>query len=91
MVIIPRYIDTQPQFLWWELDEVIVLIMCMMVGIITRQLTYFLIAGFAVTYFLTKLKSGKSDGYIFHWFYWLSIPSFQFRRVPPGERREFLE
>jgi len=91
MVKIPRYIDTQPQLLWWELDEVIVLILCLFVGILTRQLTYFLLGGFVSTYFITKLKNGKSDGYVFHWFYWLSIPSFQFRRVPPGDRREFLE
>ena len=38
MVKIPRYIDTQPQILWWELDEVIVLILCLFVGILTRQL-----------------------------------------------------
>jgi conjugal transfer pilus assembly protein TraL len=91
MVKIPRYIDTQPQLLWWELDEVIVLILCLFVGILTRQLTYLLLGGFVSTYFITKLKTGKSDGYVFHWFYWLSIPSFQFRRVPPGDRREFLE
>lgn len=91
MVKIPRYIDSQPQILWWELDEIIVLIMCLIVGIITRQLTYFLLGGFVATYFIAKLKTGKSEGYIFHWFYWLGMPSFQFRRVPPGDRREFLE
>lgn len=91
MVKIPRYIDSQPQILWWELDEIIVLIMCLIVGIITRQLTYFLLGGFVATYFITKLKTGKSEGYFFHWFYWIGMPSFQFRRVPPGDRREFLE
>jgi conjugal transfer pilus assembly protein TraL len=91
MVRIPRYIDTQPQILWWELDEVIILIMAIFAGILTRQLTYFLLGGVISTYFITKLKSGKSKGYVFHWFYWLGIPSFQFRRLPPGDRREFLE
>ena len=52
---------------------------------------YFLLGGFVSTYFITKLKNGKSDGHVFHWFYWLSIPSFQFRRIPPGDMREFLE
>jgi len=91
MVKIPRYIDTQPQILWWELDEVIVLLLSIFAGIVTRQLTYFLIGGFIATYFITKLKSGKSKGYVFHWLYWLGIPSFQFRNVPPGHYREFLE
>ena len=70
MVRIPRYIDTQPQILWWELDEIIVLIMSLFVGILTRQLTYFLLGGFIATYFITKLKNGKSDGFIFHLAYW---------------------
>jgi conjugal transfer pilus assembly protein TraL len=91
MVRIPRYIDTQPQILWWELDEVILLVLSLFAGILTRQLTYFLLGGFVATYFVSKLKSGKSKGYVFHWFYWLGIPSFQFRSLPPGHRREFLE
>jgi conjugal transfer pilus assembly protein TraL len=61
------------------------------VGILTRQLTYFLLGGLVATYFITKLKTGKSDGYIFHWFYWLSIPSFQFHGGPAGHIREFIE
>jgi len=91
MVKIPRYIDTQPQILWWELDEVILLVLALFAGIMTRELTYFLLGGFIATYFMAKLKSGKSKGYVFHLFYWLGIPSFQFRGLPPGHRREFLE
>jgi type IV conjugative transfer system protein TraL len=73
------------------LDEVIILILAIFAGILTRQLTYFLLGGFVSTYCIMKLKSGKSKGYVFHWFYWLGIPSFQFRGLPPGDRREFLE
>ena len=90
-VFIPRYMDALPQILWWELDELVILFLSFFLGLITRQLTTLLIVGVISTFILAKLKNGKSDGYIFHWFYWLSIPSFQFRRVPPGDRREFLE
>ncbi len=91
MAQIPRYIDAPPQMLWWELDEVLVLFVAIIVGILTRQLTYLLIVGGVSVYIISKVKSAKSDGFVFHFFYWIGMPTFQFRRGPSGVVREFIE
>ena len=44
-VDIPRYIDSQPQFLWWEFDELIVVVLLFSMGIMTDTLTFMLLIG----------------------------------------------
>ncbi|ALA58007.1 type IV conjugative transfer system protein TraL [Nitrospira moscoviensis] len=90
-VFIPRYMDNPPQIAWWELDELIVLILCGFIGILTRQLTSLLIVGLMCTFMISTLKSGKSDGFIFHCAYWYGIPGFDLPQGPQGTIRELIE
>jgi conjugal transfer pilus assembly protein TraL len=89
--VIPRYIDSPPQLLWWELDEVIVLIICVFAGMLARELTAFLVVGVLSTVLIGRMKRGKSDGIVYHWCYWLCLPGFSLPGYPPGDQREFLE
>lgn len=91
MEFIPRYIDSPPQILWWELDEVIILIICVFAGIISRELTLLLLIGVGSVILIGKTKQGKSEGIVLHWCYWWCIPMFSFRRCPSGDIREFIE
>lgn len=91
MVTIPRYLDTPPQILWFEIDELIFFLVSMVVGILTRTLTACLLVGIASVFVLSKLKSGQSDGVILHWWWWHGIPGFTLRRGPPAQITEFLE
>lgn len=90
-VFIPRYMDSLPQIGWWELDELIVLILCGFIGIVTRQLTSLLLVGLACTLIISKVKTGKSDGFIFHFAYWYGIPGFGLPLGPEGPVRELIE
>lgn len=70
-VEMPDYVDSQPQLFFWELDEVIVYVLTMIVGIITRELTIMLIVGFVIVYIFSGWKMKQLDGILahlaFHW------------------------
>lgn len=90
MIPITRYIDSSAQILWWELDEMILLLASMIFGVATRTLTYCLVVGFLSVFLIAKLKSGRSDGIVYHWLWWYGVPGFVIKG-PSSEVREFLE
>lgn len=88
---VPRYMDSLPQILWWEVDELALLFLTFFLGILTKQLTLLVGMGLVATFILSKVKNGKSDGFIFHLAYWYGVPGFQLRGAPDGSVREFVE
>jgi conjugal transfer pilus assembly protein TraL len=90
MVKIPRYIDSPPQILYWELDEMLFLFVSLIVGVLTRTLGYCVLVGLASVWAISKLKGGQSDGVVFHWCWWHGIPLFTLSG-PPSDIREYLE
>jgi len=88
---IPRYLDSLPQIFWWEIDELAVLFVCIFLGIVTKFLTYLIVVGIVSTLILSKMKNGKSDGFLFHWAYWSGVPTFQLTGAPHGTTREMME
>jgi conjugal transfer pilus assembly protein TraL len=91
MVTIPRYLDNPPQLLWFELDELLFLLISIIVGILTRTLTICLLVGLASVWVISKLKGGQSDGIVLHWWWWYGIPGFRLRRGPPSQIRDYCE
>jgi conjugal transfer pilus assembly protein TraL len=86
---IPRYIDDPPTILFWDVDEIAVICICMVVGIITGELTKFIIGGLIVSKVIGKLKKDRSDGYLQHILYWWGIMSL--KGLPPSYKRSFIE
>jgi len=66
---IPKYLNAQIQFLWWELDEMIVLIIFMTLGIITNHTYVGVLIGFVIMQLYTKIKTAKQPGYFKHLLY----------------------
>lgn len=91
MVTIPRYLDNPPQILWFEIDELLFLLIALVVGILTRTLTTCLLIGAASVWVISKLKGGQSDGVVLHWWWWHGIPGFALRWGPRSDIRELLE
>lgn len=69
-VEIPRYIDSQPQIFFWELDEFLLSFGMVAVGIITDSLLLTLFCIWLVTKLFRRLKSRSLDGALKHFFYW---------------------
>lgn len=64
---IPRYLDSLPQFLWWELDELIVLIGLFAGGIAIGELIYVIVLGILpAMFYLGKFKREALEGGIYH-------------------------
>ncbi len=89
MTRIPRYIDDPPTILFWDVDELAVICICMAVGIITGKLTQFIVGGLIVSKLIGKVKKDKSDGYLQHILYWLGI--MPLKGLPPSYKRSFIE
>lgn len=66
---IPKYLNAQIQLLWWELDEVIVLMTFVSLGIISGHTYIGAGIGFAVMSFYTKMNSKKQPGFMKHIMY----------------------
>jgi conjugal transfer pilus assembly protein TraL len=65
-VDIPRYIDAQPQFFWWELDEFALAIGLMGVGMLTETLSIMFVVIVVVSAWMKRFKSNNLDGAIVH-------------------------
>ena len=89
MTRIARYIDDPPQFLLWDIDELVLFDVFFGMGILTNTLVYLLGAGTCITYFFSKVKKTKSEGILLHAAYWLAgIP---LRNCLRSHLREFIE
>lgn len=84
---IPRYIDDPAQFLFWDLDEALILIGSFCFGILLGYPFWGGLAGIASGRALRKLRSGKAEGYFWHALYWVGIVKGR----PPGHIREMVE
>ena len=63
---VPRYIDSQPQFFWWELDEFALAIGIMGVGMLTETLTVVFFVIVVLSAWMKRFKSNNLDGALIH-------------------------
>lgn len=84
---IPRYIDDPPQFLWWEMDELMIVVGGFGLGIFLNFPTVGGLSGIILARLAGQQKSGKADGYLWHFFYWMGVVAGK----PSGSIREMVE
>ena len=84
---IPRYIDDPPQFLWWELDELMMVVGGFGLGIFMNYPTVCGVAGIILARLASHHKSGRADGYLWHLLYYIGVVKGR----PPGYIREMSE
>lgn len=85
-VQIPRYVDSQMQVLFWELDEVVPVIALMGAGILTDTLSYMLVVMIIVWKLFGKFKDSNLDGILMHLAYVNGIANLN-KRFHPGIER----
>jgi conjugal transfer pilus assembly protein TraL len=89
VVNIPRYIDSQYQVFFWEMDELIPLIVFIGVGIIFEILLFALVIGGVLTMRFSRFKLARLDGVLVHAGYWLGMFSLN-KLFKNGLIREFM-
>lgn len=85
---IPRYIDDQYQVLFWEIDEVAILVMCFGLGIVFELLAPLVGLGFAFIYSFRRWKYHHMEGILLHICYWHGLMNLN-KLFKNGLEREF--
>lgn len=83
---IPRYVDSQMQVLFWEVDEVVPVVALMGVGIMTDTLSYMFVIMIVVWHLFGKFKDSNLDGILMHLAYTNGIATLN-KRFPSGIER----
>lgn len=89
---IPRTLDLQEKFLLWDMDQLIIAVIVVGVGVSTGFMISGIIAGSLTAWQYGKFKSGKHQKFAVHAMYWW-LPSDYFvstQLTPPSDKRYFL-
>lgn len=89
---IPRTLDKQEKFLLWDIDQFIIAILLIGVGVTIGALISGMVAGSVAAWQYGRLKAGKHPKFATHSLYWW-LPSGLFVKTavtPPSYRRYFL-
>lgn len=66
---IPKFLDAQPQFLWWEIDEFLILVFSLVIGMFFDEKVIMFSLGILIQKTYSKLKTGKQQGFLYHKLY----------------------
>lgn len=91
-VAIPRYIDTQQQFLIYEFDEALIFFGCMGVGTMIGGwgLIAMMVVGHMIVKRFQRFKNGAMEGVLQHLVYWFGYMSLNKIYQDGLERETFL-
>jgi conjugal transfer pilus assembly protein TraL len=84
---IPRDLDALPVVLFWEVDEFIILVVSMFVGIFTKHAVITVGAAFIFVSFYKRMKKTKHKGYVMHLLYRMGLLTP--KNIPPYHVKEF--
>lgn len=90
---IPKYLDAKEKFIFWEMDQAIIGLLVMGMGVLAGAMLTGMVIGGWVAWQYGKLKAGKHPDFAVHMMYWWLPPSIPFRPTkvtPPSDQRYFL-
>lgn len=88
---IPRYIDSTPQLFFWELDEFVILMASLSIGVVVGGL-YTVLGlgiGFYLVHIFKRYKDGGLPGQLNHIAHWHNAVNINSRFPNGGVRRMF--
>jgi len=89
---IPRTLDHQEKFFFWEADQFILAVLIIGIGVSLGMMLTGIIGGGLVAYAYGRLKSGKHPKFASHLMYWWlpSTISSRTQITPPSDCRYYL-
>lgn len=91
LLAIPQHLDDPPRFLFWDLDEAILFMLALVLGLMVDLVFVGGATGVALVLAYGKAKSGRHRAYALHLMYWYLPVTLGFRRTPPSWIREFIQ
>lgn len=89
IVDMPRHIDDPTQYLFWEIDEVMVVVGLCAFGIAFEALITMFMVGLVAAYWLRRNKVTQLPGLTVHIAYWIGLTSLS-RVFTNGAVRELV-
>jgi conjugal transfer pilus assembly protein TraL len=89
---IPKSLDAMEKFLWWEMDQAIIGILLIGMGVAAHMMFTGMMLGLAGAWGYGKLKAGKHPRFAVHILYWWMPANtiVRTRAIPPSDQRYFL-
>lgn len=88
---IPRTLDDAAKFLWWDIDQALLVFTFIVLGMLVDSMMGGIITGILMGWSYGKMKSGKHKAFAIHAMYWYLPSEFMsFKRTPPSHHREFI-
>lgn len=89
----PKWADSPPQFLIWEVDELIPVAVCFIMFLPTRNLVLGLIIGISLMRIYRKLKEKLPSFFYIHylWIYGIFKPRMKTVNIPAGYISRYQE
>lgn len=89
---VPKYLDAPERYLFWTVDEAIILLAPVVVGLMAGQMLVGLLLGPLFLMGLKKLKGSQGEKALQHAFYWYFQPLWGhgLRVTPPSYIREYI-
>jgi conjugal transfer pilus assembly protein TraL len=91
LLAIPRHLDDPPRFLFWDLDEAILFMLALVLGLMVDLVFLGGATGVALVIAYGKAKSGRHRAHALHLMYWHLPVTLGFRRTPPSWIREYVQ
>ena len=89
-VDMPRHIDDPAQYLFWEIDEVTIVVVCCGCGIAVEALITMFVVGLIAAYWLRRNKVTQLPGLTVHIAYWIGLANLS-RVFTNGAVRELVD
>ena len=84
----PRYLDAPHQILMWSVDEVVVFMVCTIVGVLQGHALPGMFVGIALMYVYRRFRDRHPDGFVRHVAYWYGLVPLKGRAsLNPFQRR----
>jgi len=90
LLAIPRHLDDPPRFLFWDLDEAILFMLALILGMMADLIFAGAATGVVLVIAYGKAKSGRHRAFALHLMYWYLPVTLGFRRTPPSYIREYI-
>ncbi len=89
-LMMPRHLDDEAKFLWWDFQQVLVVMAIFILAIMLNMLISGAVLGGFAGWLIGRLKSGRGRGYMVHTAYWYMPVNMGMERTPPSHIVRFI-
>jgi len=89
-LMMPRHLDDEAKFLWWDFQQVLIVMAVIGFSIVVNMLIEGVVLGIMAGMAIGRIKSGRGRGYMAHTAYWYMPMNMGMERTPPSHITRFV-